>query len=296
MGKTAVVFGGQGSQYEKMGSELLKKYKNSRKIFEMLTEEQRNILSDGDMEELSQTENLQPIMLFYQLSILKEIKEKVSFQGTLGLSLGEYGSVVAAGIIDEKVAMELVKKRAAAMGESSKKINSKMAVILRADLKFLQTLIDENFKKQVYISNINSSSQTVLAGKSEHMDTLIKYLSEQKIRVFPLKVSGAFHTPFMRDAAQKYEETLKTALFNVPNKDYYPNLTGQLYQGQSMVELLKEQITSPVLLYKSLCNMVAAGYDRFIEVGPGEVISAILKKDFKSVEVINVDEFNVEEI
>ncbi|CDZ75477.1 malonyl-CoA-[acyl-carrier-protein] transacylase [Peptoniphilus sp. ING2-D1G] len=296
MGKRAIVFGGQGSQYEKMGLELLKKYKSSIEIFEMLTEKQRAILLKGTMEELSQTENLQPIMLFYQLSILKKIREKIHFHGTLGLSLGEYGAMVASGVTDEKNAMELVKKRASAMGKASKEIQSKMVAVLKTDLNVLQNTINKNFKGHVYISNINSSSQTVLAGELKYVDSLIKFLKEQNIRVVPLKVSGAFHTPFMQSAAEKYEEILQNTVFESPKKDYYPNLTGELYRGQDMVKLLKEQITSPVLLYKSLDNMVNAGYDQFIEVGPGKTISTILKKDFKNTEVINIDEFNLEEV
>ncbi|EGY79666.1 ACP S-malonyltransferase [Peptoniphilus indolicus] len=286
MSKVAVVFGGQGSQYSGMGKKLLENYPEISNIYSILGKELSDISFNGDIEIISKTDNLQPIMLAFQLSVVKLIKENLNISATCGLSLGEYGALVLSEVIDEKAALELVKVRGFEMNLASNEVESGMLAVMNSNEDDLKNFINNNeLKDRVYVANINSSKQIVISGEKTGIQKLQIILKENGIKAIPLKVSGAFHTPFMYSAAKNYKQFLKNVKFSEPKMDYYPNLSGEKYNGEEMVDLLCEQIVSPVLLYKTLKNMVDDGVDTFIEIGPGSVISSIVKKEFKGIDV-----------
>ncbi|MDY2986196.1 MAG: ACP S-malonyltransferase [Peptoniphilus sp.] len=286
MSKIAVVFGGQGSQYSGMGKKLSANYPEISNIYSILGEKLSDISFNGDIEIISKTDNLQPIMLAFQLSVVKLIKEKLNISATCGLSLGEYGALVLSEVIDEKAALELVKVRGFEMNLASNEVESGMLAVMNSNEDDLKNFINNNeLKDRVYVANINSFKQIVISGEKTGIEKLQIILKENGIKAIPLKVSGAFHTPFMDSAAKNYKKSLESVKFSEPKIDYYPNLSGEKYNGEEMVDLLCKQIVSPVLLYKTFKNMVDDGVDTFIEIGPGSVISSIVKKEFKGIDV-----------
>ncbi len=288
MGKTAIVFAGQGSQYEKQGALIYDKFPEIRYIYDFLGDELKRVSFEGTLEEISKTEKLQPLMVAFQMAALSLIRDRIpKVDAVCGLSLGEYSAITLAEIVDNKRALELVKKRGELMGEASKRIKSKMLAFVNATSDQVRELIEENaeLKGRVYIANINAPKQIVVSGEEEAIDTLRACAKEKRFIAKPLAVSGAFHTPFMEPARIGFSEYIKDMEFNKPVIDYYPNLTGEKYNGQDMKEILPNQIVSPVLLYKTFKNMVDDGIDHFIEIGPGGVLSNIIKRNFDNVKV-----------
>ena len=285
MGNLAVIFAGQGSQYEGMGSKLYDRYPEIRGIYDRLGRELTDMSFRGSIDDISKTNNLQPIMIAFQLAVLKLIRTHKpdllkGLLSTCGLSLGEYSALALSEIIDEGDALRLVAVRGALMGEASENRNSKMLAILKMTEDEVREVLQGNpeFEDKVYIANINSSRQIIVSGECEANRKLAK----------PLAVSGAFHTPFMESARVGFMKTLEGTSFRVPEISYYPNVTGEKYDGTSMVHVLSEQIVSPVLLYKTFKNMVDDGVTRFLEIGPGGVLSTILEREFEGLEVSTI--------
>ena len=172
------------------------------------------------------------------------------------------------------------------MGKASENRNSKMLAILKMTEDEVREVLQSHpeFEGKVYIANINSSRQIIVSGEGDAIDELKEFLKSNKNLAKPLSVSGAFHTPFMESARSPFIETS----FSSPKISYYPNVTGEKYDGTSMVHVLSEQIVSPVLLYKTFKNMVDDGVTRFLEIGPGGVLSTILEREFEGLEVSTI--------
>lgn len=292
MNKLAVIFAGQGSQYEGMGSKLYDRYPEVRGIYDSLGKELTEISFNGNIEDISKTHNLQPIMIAFQLAILKLIRSHKpqlleGLEATCGLSLGEYSALVLSGIVSEEKALRLVSERGALMGKASESSNSKMLALLKMTEDEVREIVEGNpeFKGKLYIANINSSRQIIVSGEGDAIDELKAYLKSKGKLAKPLVVSGAFHTPFMEPAREAFVETLKNISFDEPSVTYYPNVTGEKYEGAPMSEVLSDQIVSSVLLYKTFKGMVDDGVTHFLEIGPGGVLSTILQREFEGVEV-----------
>ena len=292
MNKLAVIFAGQGSQYEGMGSKLYDRYPEVRGIYDSLGKELTEISFNGNIEDISKTHNLQPIMIAFQLAILKLIRSHKpqlleGLEATCGLSLGEYSALVLSGIVSEEKALRLVSERGALMGKASESSNSKMLALLKMTEDEVREIVEGNpeFKGKLYIANINSSRQIIVSGEGDAIDELKAYLKSKGKLAKPLVVSGAFHTPFMEPAREAFVETLKNISFDEPSVTYYPNVTGEKYEGAPISEVLSDQIVSSVLLYKTFKGMVDDGVTHFLEIGPGGVLSTILQREFEGVEV-----------
>ena len=292
MNKLAVIFAGQGSQYEGMGSKLYDRYPEVRGIYDSLGKELTEISFNGNIEDISKTHNLQPIMIAFQLSVLKLIRSHKpqlleGLEATCGLSLGEYSALVLSGIVSEEGALRLVSERGALMGKASESSNSKMLALLKMTEDEVREIVEGNpeFNGKLYIANINSSRQIIVSGEGDAIDELKAYLKSKGKLAKPLVVSGAFHTPFMEPAREAFVETLKNISFDEPSVTYYPNITGEKYEGAPMSEVLSDQIVSSVLLYKTFKGMVDDGVTHFLEIGPGGVLSTILQREFEGVEV-----------
>ena len=283
MENLAVIFAGQGSQYEGMGSKLYDRYPEIRGIYDSLGKELTDISFCGSIDDISKTENLQPIMIAFQLAVLKLIRAHKpellkGLKSTCGLSLGEYSALALSEIIDEDDALRLVDIRGALMGKASENRSSKMLAILKMTEDEVREVLQSHpeFEGKVYIANINSSRQIIVSGEGAAIDELKDFLKSNKKLAKPLSVSGAFI------------ETLEETSFSSPKISYYPNVTGEKYDGTPMVHVLSEQIVSPVLLYKTFKNMVDDGVTRFLEIGPGGVLSTILEREFEGLEVSTI--------
>lgn len=287
MSKTAIVFGGQGSQYKNMGEKFLR-MEIAKPIYKNI-KEYHKIIKDDDISTLSMTENLQPIMLAFQLAALEIIKSSMEVHATCGLSLGEYSSLVTSKVLNAEEALNLVKHRARLMANEAKKIDSAMLVVFNKSESELKALLtSENLNEKVFISNINSPRQVVLAGEKSSINKMKNIFKNLSIKNISLEVSGAFHTKYMKNAAKKYTEYLEDVKFNIPKCKYYLNLTGQEYNDENFVDLLSKHITSPVRLFSCISNMINDKVTKVVEIGPGSVISNIIKKNFKEIEVISL--------
>ncbi|WP_456153636.1 ACP S-malonyltransferase, partial [Mogibacterium sp.] len=247
------------------------------------------------IDDISKTENLQPIMIAFQLAVLKLIRAHKpellkGLKSTCGLSLGEYSALALSEIIDEDDALRLVAIRGTLMGKASENRSSKMLAILKMTEDEVREVLQSHpeFEGKVYIANINSSRQIIVSGEGAAIDELKEFLKSNKKLAKPLSVSGAFHTPFMESARSAFIATLEETSFSSPKISYYPNVTGEKYDGTPMVHVLSEQIVSPVLLYKTFKNMVDDGVTRFLEIGPGGVLSTILEREFEGLEVSTI--------
>ena len=291
MGKVAVLFSGQGTQYTGMGKELYESSAAARTVFDQAdrirpgTSEQ---CFTADLAELSVTSNTQPCMFTVELAAAAELKEK-GIRGDLaaGYSLGEVAALTYAGAVDFETGFRLVCRRGELMQRDSEAAGSKMAAVVKLTNKEVETVCREF--EQVYPVNYNCPGQLTVAGAADEMRAFSAKIKEAGGRAIPLKVAGGFHSPFMARAAEEFGETLKNADFAELRIPLYSNYTGKLYEGD-FADLLRNQIDHPVRWQAIVEAMIANGADTFIEAGPGETLCGFVKKIDENVKAVNAEE------
>lgn len=265
--KTAFLFNGQGAQTPQMGLSFDSTYYQDYP-------EVYNLIKHGTQEQLNQTENSQRSILLTSMVIYEEVIKHIEPDYLVGLSLGEYSALVAAGALDVPTAMDLVTKRGQYMAEDLAPIDSKMSAVLSGDVDLIQNIVDQ---AGCYIANLNSPTQIVMTGLSEAVDQAKQMLRDQRIRTIDLKVSGAFHSPYLKPASTKLRKLLDTINFQDLTIPVIFNLTAQP-QDRPMADLLEQQIISPVRFQQSIEYLLSQGVKRFVEIGPGQVTSSFVKK------------------
>lgn len=288
MGKIAFVFPGQGAQYPGMGFEIYKAYPAAQKVFEMGEGIRPGILKmcfEGSAEELSLTINTQPALFLVDLACAEVLKGIIEPGGAAGFSLGEIAAVAFCGLMPYDEAFRLVCKRAEYMHECAEKHKGAMAAILRLSKEAALEVCE---KAKVYPVNFNCPGQIVAAGDEKGIENLLGLVPEYGGRAVRLPVSGAFHSPFMEEAADKMKNYLRDISLSAPSIPLYSNKTGQPYSGDAKA-LLSEQIKSPVKWQETIENMINAGFDTFIEAGAGKTLCGLIKKISKDVNTYNVE-------
>jgi len=293
MGKIAFVFPGQGAQYVGMGKEIIDNYPESKRIFD-----QANKILDFDLEEIcfseqeliNITEYTQPALLTISIATLKAIEEMgVKADYVAGLSLGEYTALVANGCIDFESAVYIVRKRGQLMEEAAKKTKGTMAAVMGSDRETIQNVCKET-PGIVDIANYNSPAQMVIAGETEAVLSVNEKLISKGIRVIPLKVSGAFHSPLMDEAAERLKDVLDEISFNPFTVPYTTNVTGEfVYNKDDVKALLIQQVKGSVKWEDCIHTLISQGVDTFIEIGPGKTLSGLIKKIDRTKKIINVE-------
>lgn len=296
--KTAIMFSGQGSQYPLMGIELVKLEKNINKIKkaeEILNFKIEDVLKNKN-NELSQTKYVQPLMVLVSILLYDEFIINNKVDGLLGFSLGEYSALYASGIYDFETIIKLVKVRSELMEEASDLNPGKMVAVLNFDLTKLEEIvnsINNNEDSIVTIANYNSKSQLVISGNDKGVNKVVDILKTLNVRrVIPLKVSGGFHSKLMFDSSEKLHKYLLTLNKNDNNIPLYLNTTANKLNINELENELKKQMYSPVLFYQSIEQMIKDGYTNFIEIGPGKVLSNLVKRNYKNINVSNIDNYN----
>ena len=297
MGKIALLFPGQGSQQVGMGKELAEAYSVCEKVFQeadnVLGESLSELIFSGEEETLKRTENTQPALLTTSIGIWEILKEKgIKADYAAGHSLGEYSALVAAGALSFEDACLAVRKRGQWMEEAVPKGKGTMAAVLGMEREDLVAVTKEASESAgaVQPANYNSPGQIVISGTAAGVEAASELAKERGAkRVIPLSVSGPFHSSLMKPAAEKMKKHLQQVTISQPYIPVIANVTAkEVTDGEEIRNLLYEQIYSPVLWEDTIHKLVDEGVDTFIELGPGKVLSGLVKKVSRRATVLPV--------
>ena len=279
MGKIAFVFSGQGDQYPGMGRELYDSCPAAAEVFRLCEAIRPGTLRqcfDGPADELKETKNTQPCLFAMELAAAEVLMEKgIMPHAAAGFSLGEVAAATVAGIFDRETGFRLVCKRGELMQADAEKHDTAMAAVVRLTAQQVCELTARY--DGLYPVNFNCPGNITVSGLAEQMDAFSADVKAVGGRVLPLKVKGAFHSPFMADAAAAFGEELKKTKLGKPELPLYSNVTAQPYDSDP-ARLLAKQIESPVRWETIIRNMIASGIDTFIEIGPGRTLTNMIKK------------------
>ena len=288
MGKIAFVFPGQGTQVVGMGRALYEVYPAATEIYDMCGETIKRLSFEGPQESLNQTIHAQPCLFAASMAAARVLAvQGIVPDGVAGFSLGEISALAFAELLHTKDAFDFVSFRAIVMEACAKTHKGGMAALLDMDAKaasaFCQSI------EGTYLANFNAPGQVTVAFRDEVKDTFLKYTKASNVKAVLLAVSGAFHSPLMNDAVADINNYLKKINFKGAKMPLYSNVTGQLY-GNDPVPLLAQQINHPVRWKTLVEQMIADGFDIFVETGPGKVLTGLIKRINKNVTVFNVSD------
>jgi [acyl-carrier-protein] S-malonyltransferase len=286
MVEVAYIFPGQGAQHIGMGRDLYDNFPAAKDIFDradsVLKISVKKLCFEGPQEELSTTSNSQPAILTASIAALKAYEcSAMAAQHTprfsLGLSLGEYTSLVAADCMSFEDALMLVRKRGEFMEEASRKNPGKMACILGMDVKAVEEMC-KGFGCEV--ANLNCPGQVVVSGKTNNIELLASLAKDKGAkRVLMLDVSGPFHSSLMAPARDKLKDYIERIAFSAPKLQFVSNVDARLQtDGTAIKENLIRQVSSKTLWEESIKNVASSGVTTFLEIGPGQVLKGLLKK------------------
>ena len=283
--KTAFLFPGQGSQRVGMGHDFYQEYDLVREIFDMAEEITRINLSrlcfKGPMEALTATVNLQPAVTAVNLACLAAIeKEGIKSQFCAGHSLGEYSALCSAGCITREDTIKLVFQRAALMHREATKHQGAMQAIVGLPIEAVERIVAEEQEKGIVsIANHNTELQVVITGSPDSVNQVASRAAEKGAKSIALKVSGAWHSDLIKDAEDEFNSYLQTVSFSPPESSLIFNVTADISEDPVEIQsIMARQLCSPVKWYASMLRLIEAQVEVFVEVGPGRVLSGILKK------------------
>jgi len=298
MGKVAFVFPGQGAQSVGMGKDIYDAVPTSREIFEtadrVLGFDLSTMIFEGPDAELKQTFNTQPALLATSIAYLEALRVKgIQADYVAGHSLGEYSALVAAEVLTFEDAIATVRARGNFMEKAVPGGQGAMAAVLGADREALSQLCAEVSESGhvVELANINCPGQIVISGSQLGVAAVSERVKEAGgKRAISLEVSGPFHSSMMKSAAEQLEVELKSVSFQEPKISVVANVTAQTVDaGETLRNLLVQQVYSPVLWEDSINYLIGQGVDTFVEIGPGSVLTGLIKKIDKTVKLININ-------
>ena len=299
----SVIFPGQGSQLVGMGKDLHDKYSLIQNLYkeadDILGFSLSNLILNGPKEELDLTENTQPAIFLVSYTIFKLIKEEFNIDLNrasffAGHSLGEYSTLASAGSLSFSDTLKVLKIRGRSMQDSVPKGVGGMVAVLGSEIKVIENIIIENESKyECYIANDNSDGQIVLSGNINDLEKMMIDLKASNIKNIKLPVSAPFHCKLMNKATLIMSEEISKLNFNKPKNALVSNVTGkEISDTNELKDLLVRQIESRVRWRESVLLMINKGINQFIEIGPGKVLSGLIKRIDKNVKI---DAINTEE-
>ena len=299
----AILFPGQGSQYVGMGSDFYKRFESTKKIFETADKtlgfQLSNLILNGPETELKLTKNTQPAILTIGVSIFNVLREHFNLNLNnskffAGHSLGEYTALVCAGSLSIEKAVYLLHERGKAMQEAVPSGHGAMMAILGMTISEVKEEISLLSKEEICeISNDNSNSQVVVSGTKTVIEILNNNLKRKEKRGIILPVSAPFHSSLMKKASENMKSKIENANFLKPNPSIISNVTAKSENNVNKIKsLLVDQITSRVRWRESVNYMIKEGVTDFLEIGPGKVLSGLVKKINKDVKISNINSVN----
>ncbi|WP_026834770.1 ACP S-malonyltransferase [Eubacterium xylanophilum] len=298
--KTVFLYAGQGSQKVGMGQDIYDEFEEYRNVIDNaeVSFDLGDLMKNGPMEKMTQTEYTQPCLAGFAAGVTAVLKANgIEPDAACGLSIGEYGALHAAGVMDAKTYINITEYRGKAMRDAAEGINTSMSAIMGMEPEVIEEACAQ-WKGDgiVKIANYNCPGQYVICGDEEAVAATEAILKEQGCkRAIRLKVSGPFHTSYMTPAADKLKELFATLEFNEPTIPVALNLTGEFYDkdSQDVKEVLCQQVQNSVRMEKDLETLIKWGADEFIEIGPGKALTGFLKKTAKKLGV-DVKAYNIE--
>jgi len=296
----AILFPGQGSQYVGMGSDFYNKFDLVKKNFEIVDQSLgyslTKIILEGPEEKLKLTQNTQPAIMTIGVSIFNILNQEYGFNLNksnffAGHSLGEYTALVCAGALTLEKAAYLLNERGKAMQESVSTNEGAMLAILGMPMNEVESEIKIFQEEGVCeISNDNSNAQIVVSGEKKIIEKFNESLKSKNKKGIILPVSAPFHCSLMREAAEKMKDKIENTIFAKPQPKIISNVTGKEEDDINKIKsLLIDQITSRVRWRESINYMIEKGVTNFLEIGPGKVLSGLVKKINKDVEILNIN-------
>ena len=296
----SVIFPGQGSQLVGMGKEFFDKYKIVKKLFqeadEALNLSISKIILEGPKENLNLTANTQPAIFLVSYSIFKVIKEEFNIDLNeakyfAGHSLGEYSALSCAGYLDFHKTIKILRARGEAMQNSVPEGEGGMLAVLGTKIDDVEKILkdnEKNFKAQ--IANDNSEGQIVLSGRNTDLDLLSIFLKNVKIKNIKLPVSAPFHCEMMSKATEVMRQELDKIDFKESKNKLISNVTADEVQStKQLKDLLISQIEKRVRWRESVVNMINYGVKQFIEIGPGKVLTGLIKRIDQNVKITSIN-------
>lgn len=292
MNKTAILFAGQGAQCAGMGKNIYETSAAAKSLFDGADKICPGVIDkcfNGTDEQLKATENAQPCLFLTGLAIANELTAAgVTADVVAGFSLGEIPALAYTGILTTDDAFKLVIARSQKMAELSAKHIGGMAAVLKLDAETVEKACSEF--NEVWAVNYNSPGQIVCSGAPESIDLLIEKVKTLGGRAVKVAVSGAFHTPYMKDASATLKGVLDGMKVGAPKTVLYSNLTGKPYPADKngIVNNIVKQVCSPVRWTDILIDMYKNGVDTFIEVGAGSTLTGLVKRTLGEVNTFTV--------
>ena len=281
MSKLALMFPGQGSQAVGMGCDLCAAYPQMRESYaeasDVLDFDLEQVCAMGPAETLARTDVTQPALLANSIGIFRILADAgLRFDAAFGHSLGEYSALVATGAVSFDDALRLVRRRGEEMLRAAEANPSGMAAIIGLADERVEELTSA--AEGLWPANFNSPGQVVVGGTQAALAGLPARASEAGAkRVIPLAVSGAFHSPLMAAAQAPLRAELETTAWQAPDPAFF-SVCSLAFESEDFVELLSRQLVSPVRFTEAVKSLYAAGYDSFLEVGPGSVLSGLVRR------------------
>ena len=304
----SVIFPGQGSQIVGMGKEFFDKYEAVKKLFkeadELLNFSISKMILNGPKDNLDLTANTQPAIFLISYSIFKIIKEEFNINLNrakyfAGHSLGEYSALSCDGYLDFDKTIKILRTRGNAMQNAVPKGEGGMLAVLGSKIEDIEKILkdnEKNFKAQ--IANDNSDGQMVLSGKNKDLEIISTYLKDNKIKNIKLPVSAPFHCSLMAKATNIMREELEKIDFKKSNNKLISNVTAdEILNVNDLKSLLISQIEKKVRWRESIINMINYGVNHFIEIGPGKVLTGLIKRIDKNVKTASINsQSDIEEL
>jgi [acyl-carrier-protein] S-malonyltransferase len=288
--KTALLFSGQGAQTVGMGRDLCERFDVCRQLYsranDVLGRDLQTICFEGPEDVLTKTDNAQPALFLHSLACLAALGA-VKFDATAGLSLGEFTALAAAGAVSFEDGLRMVQARGRFMQEACDATNGGMASIIGMDAA---ALVEACREADVDIANLNCPGQTVISGDKEKIAKAVELAKTKGAkRAIPLVVAGAYHSRLMETAKVKVADALSSLPMQLPRVPVVSNVTARPGSSEAEIkDLLVRQVTSSVRWTESMQWLVAQGFTRFIELGPGGVLAGLMKRINKDVEMLSI--------